>query len=86
MSLYRFNNLNIKHETTDFLVSGEAFYVVEDFEEDGKQAGFESAVLFDALGKNGFITSKEVLGYLANTAVETLNRDSHLCRILGAKG
>lgn len=70
----------------DFLVSGEATYVVEDFEEDGKQAGFEKATLVEALGKSGFITSPEVLEHLAETAVETLNRDSHLCRILGAKG
>lgn len=69
----------------DFLVSGQALYVVEDYEEDGKQAVFESAELYDALGKDGYITSKEVLGYMADSALVTLNNDSHLCRVLGSK-
>lgn len=85
MYAYRFRNLNIKHEGVDLLVNGQAHYVVDDYEEDGKQAGFESAELYDALGKDGFITSKEVLGYLADTVVKTLNEDSHLCRVLGSK-
>lgn len=85
MFQYRFKNLNIKHEGLDLLVNGLAFYTVEDYEEDGKQALFESAELYDALGKDGYITSKEVLGYMADSVVETLNKDSHLCRILGGK-
>ncbi len=85
MYQYRFKNLNIKHEGLDLLVNGLAFYTVEDYEEDGKQALFESAELYDALGKDGYITSKEVLGYMADSVVETLNKDSHLCRILGGK-
>lgn len=85
MFQYRFKNLNIKHEGLDLLVNGLAFYTVEDYEEDGKQALFETAELYDALGKDGYITSKEVLGYMADSVVETLNKDSHLCRILGGK-
>lgn len=85
MYQYRFKNLNIKHEGLDFLVNGIANYVIEDYEEDGKQAGFESAELYDALGKEGYITSKEVLGYLSDSTVAALNNDSHLCRILGGK-
>lgn len=85
MNQYRFKNLNIKHQGFDFLVNGVANYVVDDFEEDGKEAAFESAELYDALGKDGYITSKEVLAGLADTAVSYLNRDSHLCRILGNK-
>jgi len=85
MYQYRFKNLNIKHEGMDFLVNGVAKYVIEDYEEDGRQAGFETAELYDALGKDGFITSKEVLGYLSDSTVATLNNDSHLCRILGGK-
>lgn len=69
----------------DFLVSGQAKYVVEDYEEDGKQAVFETAELQDALGKEGYITSKEVLGYMADSALLALNSDSHLCRVLGSK-
>lgn len=85
MFQYRFKNLNIKHEGLDLLVNGSAGYTIEDYEEDGKQALFESADLYDALGKEGYITSKEVLSYMADSVVETLNKDSHLCRILGGK-
>ena len=85
MLQYRFKNLNIKHEGLDLLVNGSAGYTVEDYEEDGKQALFEYADLYDALGKDGYITSKEVLGYMADSVVETLNKDSHLCRVLGGK-
>lgn len=85
MFQYRFKNLNIKHEGLDLLVNGSAGYTIEDYEEDGKQALFESAELYDALGKDGYITSKEVLGYMADSVIETLNKDSHLCRVLGGK-
>jgi hypothetical protein len=85
MNTYRFRNLNIKHEGLDFLVNGLAHYVVEDYEEDGKQAAFESAEIYDALGKDGYVLSEEVKGHLADTAVATLNQDSHLTRILGNK-
>jgi hypothetical protein len=85
MYQYRFKNLNIKHDGLDLLVNGLARYTIEDYEEDGKQALFDSAELYDALGKEGYITSKEVLGYMADSVVETLNKDSHLCRILGGK-
>ena len=82
---YRFKNLNIKHEGYDLLVNGTASYIIEDYEEDGKQALFESAVLLDALGRDGYLTSKEVLGYMSESVVETLNKDSYLCRVLGGK-
>jgi hypothetical protein len=85
MFQYRFKNLNIKHEGLDLLVNGSAGYTIEDYEEDGKQALFESAELYDALGKDGYITSKEVLSYMADSVIETLNKDSHLCRVLGGK-
>jgi len=85
MYQYRFKNLNIKHDGLDLLVNGSAGYTIEDYEEDGKQALFESADLQDALGKDGYITSKEVLSYMSDSVVETLNKDSHLCRVLGGK-
>lgn len=85
MYSYRFKNLNIKHEGMEFLVNGLAFYTIEDYEEDGKQAGFEKAELYDALGKDGYVTSKEVLGYMQDSVLVALNSDSHLCRLLGGK-
>jgi hypothetical protein len=85
MNAYRFRNLNIKHEGLDFLVNGIAYFEIEDYEEDGKQAGFERAELYDALGKDGYVTSKEVLGYMSDTVLIALNNDSYLCRVLGNK-
>jgi hypothetical protein len=85
MYQYRFKNLNIKHDGLDFLVNGLAHYVIEDYEEDGKQAGFEKAELYDALGKSGYITSSEVLKGLEDSTLVALNGDSHLCRVLGNK-
>lgn len=85
MHQYRFKNLNIKHDGIDFLVNGVAHYVIEDFEEDGKQAGFESAELYDALGKQGYVTSKEVLAGLEDSTLTALNSDNYLCRLLGNK-
>lgn len=85
MLQYRFKNLNIKHDGMDFLVNGIAFYVIEDFEEDGKQAGFEKAELYDALGKGGYVTSNEVLKGLEDSTLVALNSDNYLCRLLGNK-
>ncbi len=85
MYSYRFKNLNIKHEGLDFLVNGIAHYVIEDYDEDGKQAGFEDAEVYDAIGVGGYVQSKEVLGYLSDSVIIALHKDSHLCRVLGNK-
>ena len=85
MLTYRFKNLTFKHEGMDFLGNGIAHYVIEDYEEDGKQAAFEDAELFDALGKDGYVLSKECLGYLSDSVVATLNQDSHLCRVIASR-
>lgn len=82
MREYKFKNKNIKYGGEDFLVSGTAFYTIEDYDEDGKEALFESAKVYDALNKAGYVTSEECLGYLAEGAVEVLNKDSTLCRQL----
>ena len=70
---------------TEAEIMAEYNQMVEDYEEDGKQALFETVDLLDALGKDGYVTSKEVLGYMADSVIETLNKDSHLCRTLGSK-
>lgn len=85
MLQYRFKNLNIKCGGQDFLVNGYAIYTIEDFEEDGKEAGFESVSLVDALSKDGLVTSAECLGYISEATLEHLNKDSYLCRLLGNK-
>ena len=85
MHQYRFKNLNVKHNGSDYLCNGLANYVIEDYEEDGKQAGFESAEIYDAVGKEGFIISQEVLKDMTDSVIATLNNDNYLCRILGGK-
>lgn len=85
MQIYRFKNLDIKHEGKDYLVNGLASYSIEDYEEDGKQACFESAETFDALGYSGLIIDKEKLKPFTDSILFVLNRDSHLCRVLGSK-
>lgn len=85
MQVWRFKNLDIKHEGKDYLVNGIAHYSIEDFEEDGKQACFELAELFDALCYSGLIVDKEKLAPLQDSVLFTLNRDNHLCRVLGSK-
>lgn len=85
MYQYRFKNLNVKHNGNDYLCNGLANYVIEDYEEDGKQAGFESAEIYDAVGKEGFIISQEVLKDMTDSVIATLNNDNYLCRILGGK-
>lgn len=65
----------------DFLVNGIAYYVIEDYD-DELLACFEKAELYDALGKDGFITSKEVLSHFADDALIALNSDHRICRNL----
>lgn len=85
MNEYRFKNINIRHDGADYLVNGIGFYIVEDYEEDGKEAAFESVKVFDALGKDGYVMSEETLAKIADAVCIDLNRDSHLCRVLGNK-
>ena len=85
MKEYIVKNKTIKCGGEDFLVSGSAFYVIEDYDEDGQEALFDSAKIHDALNRNGYITSPEVLTHLQECLVETLNKDSTLCRQLGYK-
>lgn len=82
---HRFKNLTIRFANEDYLVNGIAVFEIEDFDEDGKEATFVSAKLFDALSKDGYINSPECLGYLSEATVEHLNQDSTLCRSLGHK-
>jgi hypothetical protein len=82
---YQFKNLNVKHEGQDYLCHGLAKYEIDDYEEDGRQAGFESAEVYDALGKDGFVTDKAFLAAMENSVLFVLNNDNYLCRLLGNK-
>jgi hypothetical protein len=84
MLTHRFKNLNVKCGSTDFLVNGIAYYSVEEYDE-GNEATFEKAEIYDALGSDGYVTSKECLGYISDATLETLNKDHNLCRQLGNK-
>jgi len=85
MLIHRFKNLTIRFAKEDYLVNGTARFEIEDFDEDGKEATFVTAHLLDALGRDGYVTSEECLGYLCEATVEHLNGDSTLCRSLGHK-
>lgn len=82
MLTHRFKNLNVKCGSTDILVNGLAHYSIEEYDE-SNEAIFESVHLYDALDKNGLITSTECLGYIADAVLEALNKDHNLCRQLG---
>jgi hypothetical protein len=85
MLSYRFKNLNIRHQGQDYLANGIGFYVVEDYEEDGKEATFEKVEVYDLIDKNGFVTSPEVLKYFGEIIQVELNQNPALCRSLGLK-
>lgn len=88
MQNYRFKNLNIRHEGQDYLVNGIAYYIIEDYDEDGKEAFFEKVELYDILGKQGYILPEktpEVVRYFEEIVQAHLNQDSTLCRNLGYK-
>lgn len=84
MFTHRLKNLNIRYGSTDFLINGEAYYIVEDFD-DSKEATFEKVKIIDALDKQGYVTSEECLGYISDAVLENLNKDGQLCRQLGSK-
>ncbi|CAK0756212.1 hypothetical protein CCP3SC1AL1_2230007 [Gammaproteobacteria bacterium] len=84
MLSHRFKNLEVRHEGMDFLANGTAEYIIENYDE-GNEATFEKCELYDLLGKEGYITSKEVLGIMGEVVLEQLNQNPYLCRNLGNK-
>ncbi|CAB5178757.1 hypothetical protein UFOVP157_34 [uncultured Caudovirales phage] len=85
MLTYRFKNLEIRHQGKDYLTNGIAFYTIEDYDEDGKEALFEKVELYDALGSQGYINDQESLTLFSDIVQANLNQDSALCRSLGHK-
>ena len=85
MFSHRFKNYNFTYKGNDFLGNGIGYYVVEDYDEDGKEASFEKVELYDAIGREGFILDKARLDELSDGVIFALNHDSHLCRTLGNK-
>lgn len=86
MHQYPFKNLLIKSGNEDFLVTGNAVFEVEDFD-DCKEASFVSVELLEAYdpARREYVSSKECLGYISESTLEHLNQDNRLCRLLGYK-
>jgi hypothetical protein len=61
MFIYRFKNLNVRHEGQDYLANGLAYYILEEYDDDTKEALFDKVELYDIYDKDGYVTSKEVL-------------------------
>jgi hypothetical protein len=77
--IYKFNNLNFKHEGRDYLASGSATYTVEDYGHDEKEAGFDDVSVSEVLGAKGKIPDPN---QFKDSIIITLNRDERLCRML----
>ena len=85
MYIHRFKNLNVRWEGKDYLANGLAYFVLEEYDDDTKEAIFDKVELYDILDKDGYCTSKEVLSRFADIVQAQLNQDSTLCRSLGSK-
>ena len=77
--IYKFNNLNFKHQGKDYLASGSALYSIDDYGEDEKEAGFDDVNITEVIGVKGIAPDKE---QFKDSVIITLNRDDRLCRML----
>lgn len=81
--IYKFKNLNFKYSGKDYLGSGTAHYVLDEYDDDTFEAGFDAAELEDVVGYSGRIKDENIIKQMNDAVVETLNRDDHLRRLLG---
>jgi hypothetical protein len=77
--IYKFKNLNFKHEGRDYLASGYATYSIDDYGHDEREAGFDDVKVDEVLGSKGNILDTEPF---KDSIIITLNRDERLCRML----
>lgn len=77
--IYKFNNLNFKHDGKEYLASGSATYTIDDYGEDEKEAGFEDVNVSEVLGAKGKSATPDIF---KDSILITLNRDERLCRML----
>lgn len=77
--IYKFKNLNFKHEGKEYLASGYATYSIDDYGEDEKEAGFDDAFADEVLGSKGRELDPAIF---KDSIIITLNRDERLCRML----
>jgi hypothetical protein len=82
--LYQVKNYNFKHDGKDYLAYAKAHYEVEHDAEVGPEAVFEAVELIEAIGAKGFVPADE-LKALEDSLLVSLNRDGHLCRVLGSR-
>lgn len=82
--LYQIKNYNFKHDGKDYLAYAKANYEVEHDAEVGSEAVFDSVELQECIGPKGFVPASELAG-MADSLLVSLNRDGHLCRVLGSR-
>lgn len=81
--IYKFKNLTFKFNGKEYLGSGSAHYVVDEYDDGEMEAGFEAAELDEAIGYAGQVKDENIIKQMNDSVVETLNRDESLCRRLG---
>lgn len=77
--IYKFKNLNFKHDGKEYLASGYATYSIDDYGEDEKEAGFDDVTADEVLGSKGREIDPD---RFKDSIIITLNRDERLCRML----
>jgi hypothetical protein len=77
-------NYTFKHQGTDYLAYAKSTYEVEHDAETGLEAVFDSVELTECIGPKGFIPTQE-LRDMEDSLLIALNKDGHLCRVLGTR-
>lgn len=85
MYLYKIKNLNVRCGNEDFLVSGVGYFVVDELDDNSKEATFEKVELFEIISKDGVVTSNEVRGYIEDATIIALNKNYSLLLSLAHK-
>ena len=81
--IHKFKNYNFKHNGKDYLGSGIAFYVLDEYEDGEMEAGFEKAELDEAIGFAGSVKDADTINAMAESVLIALNRDDTLRKMLG---
>lgn len=85
-NLYLVKNYNFKHEGKDYLAYARTSYTVENLDDDdcGPEAVFDWVELSECIGPKGFVPTQD-LRSMEDSLLIALNKDAHLCRVLGSK-
>lgn len=82
---HKINNLNVPLENSEYLVSAETKFTIDEDEDYDFIASFDDAKILDAIGRNGSVTDPEILFKLNDATCIRLNNDYSLCRQIATK-